>query len=354
MWIELHSGTRDHPKIIKLSRDLGIDKAHALGLITSLWLWVLNISPDGDLSSFDEEDLELGANWTGKPGKFVQCALKRRLIDRTESGLAIHDWLDYAQHLKVRERKQRERARKKGSNISSGNSNPSRDVTECHVTSQEIPVTSQSSHVKSRDVTGNRPTDRQTDRQTHTLETLVPSSTRARMREAPQVCVCDFSNPEPDSDRPTLPCPPPEAPVASVDPEVAKADLVARALSATHLAITGHATVISKKNVHLTQLIQWGIEERSYDPVGPIVNAYKAYLNSNGAIKENGYPFAWFAKEPAKYLLASKPDRKAEKSKKAADEYIDKMNISDKYSVQCPTEIKDLIKTLKGVAANGT
>lgn len=196
--------------------------------------------------------------------------------------------------------------------------------------------------------------DRKGSEGTHTSNPCEQDHSRARAHEAPQVCVCEFSNPEPDSDRPTLPCPPPEAPTASVDPEVAKADLVARALSATHLAVTGHATVISKKNVHLTQLIQWGIEERSDDPVGPIVNAYKAYLNSNGFIKENGYPFAWFAKEPAKYLLAAKPDRKAERSKKAADEYIDKMNTSDKHSVQCPTEIKDLIKTLKGVAANGT
>jgi hypothetical protein len=113
MWIELHDSARDHPKLLKLARDLGIAKVQALGHVCSLWLWVLRMAPDGDLSSFDGDDIEIGAEWDGQPGKFVSALISRRFIDKTDDGYVVHDWQDYSGSLKSAERMRKSRAAKR-------------------------------------------------------------------------------------------------------------------------------------------------------------------------------------------------------------------------------------------------
>lgn len=109
MYLEFHDSARDHPKILKLARDLHIEEPHALGYMASLWGWALRMAPDGDLSSFDVEDIEIGAKWSGDPGAFVKAAHHRKLLDFDGEFYAIHDWPIYAQHLKAAERKRKER-----------------------------------------------------------------------------------------------------------------------------------------------------------------------------------------------------------------------------------------------------
>lgn len=121
MFCELHDSARDHPKVLKLARDLGIPEAHAFGLVCGLWTWTLRMAPDGDLSSFDSEDIEIGCKWTGEPGALYAALIKRRLLDKTDAGDAIHDWMDFAGSLKAAKRKQQQRERKRDGQ--------SRDVT---------------------------------------------------------------------------------------------------------------------------------------------------------------------------------------------------------------------------------
>lgn len=130
MFLELHDTARDHPKLLKVSRDLGLSQVVTLGHVTSLWLWVLRMAPDGDLSSFDIDDIEIGAMWGGEPGAFVASLVDRKLLDDVEGALRVHDWEDYAQHLKAAERKRNERKRK-----AAAKQHESREVTERHVTS---------------------------------------------------------------------------------------------------------------------------------------------------------------------------------------------------------------------------
>ncbi len=142
MWIELHDSSRDHPKIIKLAKALKIEQAHALGLMCSLWTWTLRMAPDGNLSSFDPEDIEHAAGWNGGEGAFFDaCNSKKiRLLDSGPDGLTCHDWDDYSGSLKAakRARDYRERKRIKQNN---------------HVTR----------HAESRDITlTERPNDRTT------------------------------------------------------------------------------------------------------------------------------------------------------------------------------------------------
>lgn len=109
MWIELHDTARDHPKMRKLARELGISRVQALGHMVSLWTWALRMAPDGDLSSFDDEDIEVdGAEWTDESVSFVEAARKVKLLD----GKNIHDWEDYAGSLKAAQRAKISREKK--------------------------------------------------------------------------------------------------------------------------------------------------------------------------------------------------------------------------------------------------
>jgi hypothetical protein len=112
MWIELHDSAREHPKVLRLARRLRISNSQALGHVISLWCWTLRMAPDGDLSSFCGEDLEVAAQWEGEPGAFVNAALEMRLVDRGEFGLVVHDWEDYSGSLKAAKRTREHRARK--------------------------------------------------------------------------------------------------------------------------------------------------------------------------------------------------------------------------------------------------
>src|SRR5690349_23124357 len=113
MYVELHDGVRDHPKILKLARDLGVPNVVALGHMCSLWTWALRMAPDGDLGSFDVEDIEIGAQWAGAPGMFVSSAISRKLLDKTEFGFVVHDWSERAGSLKTAKRVAAHRARRR-------------------------------------------------------------------------------------------------------------------------------------------------------------------------------------------------------------------------------------------------
>jgi hypothetical protein len=113
MWIKSDESLYDHPKVLRLSRDCRVTRAHAVGLVHSLHLWTLRISPDGDLSAYDAEDIEIGAGWEGERGVFFSSAVKHRLIDKSAKSLVIHDWWDYAESLKCAQARRRQREAKK-------------------------------------------------------------------------------------------------------------------------------------------------------------------------------------------------------------------------------------------------
>ena len=154
MWIELHDSSRDHPKILKLARKLKIDPAHALGLICSLWTWTLRMAPDGNLSSFEPDDIEIGAGWTGEEGAFVAACRSKpiKLLDAEKDGLVCHDWEDYSGSLKAAKRARDYRKRK-------------RTKHDGHVT-----VTSQCGDITQTE----RPNDRTTERTNETREADTP------------------------------------------------------------------------------------------------------------------------------------------------------------------------------------
>lgn len=144
MWIELHDSSRDHPKIIKAAKELQISQVEMLGHMCSLWTWTLRMAPDGDLGSFDSDDIAIGAMWDADPALFVGACVKYDLLDVTEYGMAVHDWEDFSGSLKSAKRAREYRSRKRNA--------ASRDG---HVMSRDSTVISRR--------TTERPNDRTTD-----------------------------------------------------------------------------------------------------------------------------------------------------------------------------------------------
>lgn len=116
-WCRLDDTFRWHPKIKKLAHELGISKPEARGLVTALWSWATVNACDGDLSSFDSEDIEIAADWLSihpeKPGTFVEKMVKSGLLDQKRGNLAIHGYLERAESYKRAQQKQRERQRRR-------------------------------------------------------------------------------------------------------------------------------------------------------------------------------------------------------------------------------------------------
>lgn len=90
--IRLSVGFFDHPKIIKLERQLGLEGVTAL---LRLWLWAVQNRPSGVLSGMDEEDIEIAARWKNEPGAFNGVVTRLKLLDTVGGMFQIHDWQEH-------------------------------------------------------------------------------------------------------------------------------------------------------------------------------------------------------------------------------------------------------------------
>lgn len=117
-WIKLHANAFAHPKTLRMAKRLGVSPAAVVGHLASLWTWALEYAPQGDLASFEVEELEIAAGWEGDDGAFVNAAVVAGYLDATEAGLlhdralTIHDWNDYAGNLLARRERNRDYMRK--------------------------------------------------------------------------------------------------------------------------------------------------------------------------------------------------------------------------------------------------
>lgn len=85
-------GFLDHPKTIKLKRNLGPEAV--LNLIR-LYEFASRQRPRGILHNMDHEDIECASQWEGEQGKFVQWLLDLRLLDCDGEWCEIHDWEEH-------------------------------------------------------------------------------------------------------------------------------------------------------------------------------------------------------------------------------------------------------------------
>jgi len=94
-WIKLHAGVFTHPKTRRLAKRLSIPHAAAAGHMACLWSFTAEFAPDGDLSRFDAEEVEIGAGWDGEEGAFVAAATASGYLENGVDRLAVHDWMDW-------------------------------------------------------------------------------------------------------------------------------------------------------------------------------------------------------------------------------------------------------------------
>lgn len=103
MWIESHQSLRNHPKVIKAARLAGVSRVEIIGRLHYFWWWALDYARDGDITKYDDADIESAIDWPGERGVFVKALIdcgnngQAGLIDITPDGSRyIHDWYQYA------------------------------------------------------------------------------------------------------------------------------------------------------------------------------------------------------------------------------------------------------------------
>jgi len=93
-WIESHQSLREHPKTKRLCRLLKIDRHKAVGMLHFLWWWAYDYVPEGDLSTFSDDDIADAVDWDGEASELVGALTASGFIDDERT---LHDWWDYAQ-----------------------------------------------------------------------------------------------------------------------------------------------------------------------------------------------------------------------------------------------------------------
>lgn len=79
----------DHPKTKKLIRRLGYESFWCL---VKFWSFVAVNKPDGDISCYDSEDIEIGSGWDNEEGVFYNALVDLGFVDERENNKTVHDW----------------------------------------------------------------------------------------------------------------------------------------------------------------------------------------------------------------------------------------------------------------------
>ena len=115
LWIESHASLRDHPKLKRLSRFLGISKHEAIGLLHCLWWWAQEYVQNSEgsvIPPYEAEDIKDATEWAGGSDELLSSLIKAGFLDESNGKVCIHDWGKYIGKLLARLEKDRQRHRK--------------------------------------------------------------------------------------------------------------------------------------------------------------------------------------------------------------------------------------------------
>lgn len=113
-WFEAHQTMAKHPKTLKLSRLLKVDRRYAVGLLCDLFSWALDCAKsDGELPGMAGEDIAAALDFAGKKGDAVVAALLDSGYLECDDGVyKIHDWHDYSGKLSAKREADRDKMRR--------------------------------------------------------------------------------------------------------------------------------------------------------------------------------------------------------------------------------------------------
>jgi hypothetical protein len=90
---EAHS----HTKMKRLCKLLDLPLWGAVGILESLWKLTAQEAPQGDIGKLSDEDIALGIDWKGDPGKLLVAIKESRWVDVSEKHrYVIHDWHEHS------------------------------------------------------------------------------------------------------------------------------------------------------------------------------------------------------------------------------------------------------------------
>lgn len=93
-WIKINQGTLTHRKTLRLKSLLGIGVAQAVGHLTMLWIWAADGTKDGSLAGLTPTEIAEVSGWAGNAEDFVAALVDAGYIDKTPTGLQLHQWAE--------------------------------------------------------------------------------------------------------------------------------------------------------------------------------------------------------------------------------------------------------------------
>ncbi len=97
-----------HPKLYDLAERLGVERAHAGGLLVSMWCWSHEYHPDGDLSKTPPSLLAEACGWRGDVRKLAAALRESGWVDPDGR---VHEFLEHQGKAARRRAANRERMR---------------------------------------------------------------------------------------------------------------------------------------------------------------------------------------------------------------------------------------------------
>lgn len=148
-WIELHQSVATHAKTITLCDLLDMPEYAAVGLLSCLWLWAVDNAPEGVLPDVPRR-IARAIRWDKQPDDLIDALITAGFLDRTDEGLIIHDWHDYAGKLIDQRQANAERQKNWRDRRKSGGGNLPLDQSPLSQRNAHVTVTSPSRNAATR------------------------------------------------------------------------------------------------------------------------------------------------------------------------------------------------------------
>lgn len=82
-----------HPKTAALAEELGVTRAHAVGLLECLFHFTAQYASDGGIGRFDDKRIAVGSGWHAKPQRLIEALVTTGwLCPHSVVRLVVHQW----------------------------------------------------------------------------------------------------------------------------------------------------------------------------------------------------------------------------------------------------------------------